>query len=112
MRKSRRLENEENEILQGYPGESTIGDQSAREEPAPSTGRRRRQKIETSRRESMVRERIARKAYELYETRGCEPGRDGEDWFEAERLVREEIQAESDRKKRRRRKAPRRAEPR
>jgi hypothetical protein len=30
-------------------------------------------------------ERIARRAYERYETRGREDGRDQEDWFEAER---------------------------
>lgn len=27
---------------------------------------------------------IARRAYELFERRGCEPGRDWEDWFRAE----------------------------
>jgi hypothetical protein len=32
-------------------------------------------------------ERIARRAYERYETRGREPGRDQEEWFEAEREV-------------------------
>jgi hypothetical protein len=30
-------------------------------------------------------ERIAQRAYERYETRGREDGRDQEDWFEAER---------------------------
>ena len=34
-----------------------------------------------------VRDRIAAKAFELYERRGCTHGRDQEDWFEAERLV-------------------------
>lgn len=33
---------------------------------------------------------IARKAYELFERRGGESGRDVEDWLEAERLVRQE----------------------
>ena len=28
---------------------------------------------------------IARRAYELFEQRGCEPGHDWEDWFQAER---------------------------
>ena len=31
------------------------------------------------------REQIAQRAYERYESRGCEDGRDQEDWFEAER---------------------------
>jgi hypothetical protein len=34
-----------------------------------------------------VNERIAAKAYELYEKRGYVHGHDWEDWFEAERLV-------------------------
>jgi len=32
-------------------------------------------------------ELIAKKAYELYEKRGCEHGSDFNDWVEAERLV-------------------------
>lgn len=36
-------------------------------------------------------ERIEKKAYELYQKRGCEPGRDWEDWFEAERIVENEL---------------------
>ena len=38
-----------------------------------------------------VRERIARKAYELYEQRGREAKRDLEDWLKAEELVRKEM---------------------
>jgi Protein of unknown function (DUF2934) len=34
--------------------------------------------------------RVARKAYELFQHRGGESGRDVEDWLEAERLVRQE----------------------
>jgi len=34
-----------------------------------------------------IRQRIAAKAYELYEARGSSHGRDREDWLEAERLV-------------------------
>lgn len=34
-----------------------------------------------------ARERIEKKAYELYEYRGCAHGHDWEDWFEAERIV-------------------------
>jgi hypothetical protein len=36
-------------------------------------------------------ERVSRKAYELYQQRGEEPGHDIEDWLTAERLVHEEL---------------------
>jgi hypothetical protein len=32
-------------------------------------------------------EQIRKKAYELFEKRGCQPGYELEDWIEAERLV-------------------------
>lgn len=38
-----------------------------------------------------VRERIAQKAYELYEQRGRQNSRELEDWIEAEELVRKEM---------------------
>jgi hypothetical protein len=38
-----------------------------------------------------VRERIAKKAYELYEHRERQGGRDVEDWLKAEELVRKEM---------------------
>ena len=38
-----------------------------------------------------VRERIAKKAYELYEQRGRQAERDVEDWLKAEELVRKEM---------------------
>ena len=38
-----------------------------------------------------VRERIANKAYELYEQRGRHGERDVEDWLKAEELVRKEM---------------------
>jgi exoribonuclease II len=38
-----------------------------------------------------VRERIAKKAYELYEQRGRQAERDIEDWLKAEELVRKEM---------------------
>jgi hypothetical protein len=41
--------------------------------------------------EAEFRERVARRAYELFEQRGCTPGHDLEDWVQAERLVREEM---------------------
>jgi hypothetical protein len=37
-------------------------------------------------------ERVARKAYELYQQRGEDPGHALEDWVTAERLVRAELQ--------------------
>lgn len=36
-------------------------------------------------------ERIARKAFELYQERGCQDGHDCEDWLEAETRVLSEI---------------------
>lgn len=38
------------------------------------------------------RERIAAKAYELWEQRGCRHGYDLEDWFDAEALVIQSLQ--------------------
>lgn len=35
-----------------------------------------------------LREEIAKKAYQLYESRGCVENRDLDDWLEAERLIR------------------------
>ena len=40
-----------------------------------------------------VRERIAKKAYELYEQRGRQAEHDVEDWLEAEELIRKEMNA-------------------
>ena len=34
---------------------------------------------------------IEKKAYELFLKRGCQHGRDQEDWFEAEKLIEEEL---------------------
>jgi hypothetical protein len=38
-----------------------------------------------------LRERIALKAYELYEQRGYEGGREMDDWLEAEQIIMTEI---------------------
>jgi hypothetical protein len=38
-----------------------------------------------------MRERISRKAYELWQERGCRDGQDLEDWLDAEAIVMEEI---------------------
>ncbi|HEU4343855.1 MAG TPA: DUF2934 domain-containing protein [Candidatus Binatia bacterium] len=40
-------------------------------------------------------QRIAEKAYALYQCRGCCHGRDLDDWLEAERLVLAEIELQS-----------------
>jgi len=37
-------------------------------------------------------ERIARKAYALFEQRGREAGHEVDDWLEAERMIREEME--------------------
>ena len=42
-----------------------------------------------------LRERIARKAYEMYELRGCVDGHDQEDWLEAERATMSELEEKS-----------------
>ena len=39
-------------------------------------------------------ERIARKAYELYEQRGRQHGHELEDWLEAERIILAEMKAQ------------------
>ena len=41
---------------------------------------------------SIDREEVARVAYELFERRGRTDGRDQQDWFEAERIVRQQSQ--------------------
>ena len=38
-----------------------------------------------------MRERISRKAYELWQERGCRDGQDLENWLDAEAIVMEEI---------------------
>jgi len=45
--------------------------------------------------DELLRQRIAEKAHELYECRGCCHGRDLDDWLEAERLVLGELGAQS-----------------
>jgi len=34
---------------------------------------------------------VQKKAYDLYEERGCQSGNDLEDWLNAERLVKEDL---------------------
>lgn len=45
--------------------------------------------------DTVHRQRIAEKAYELYQCRGCGCGRDLDDWLEAERLILSEIESGS-----------------
>jgi Protein of unknown function (DUF2934) len=46
--------------------------------------------------DKLLHQRIAEKAYELYECRGCCHGQDLDDWLEAERLVLAEIEPQTD----------------
>ena len=55
--------------------------------------------------EEFLHDRIARKAYEVYERRGYTHGRDLDDWLRAEELLRVEIQAQSSIERRRDREA-------
>jgi hypothetical protein len=48
--------------------------------------------------EQQLRERVAQKAYELYQKCGQVQGRDLEDWLEAEKLVLAELKDERDSK--------------
>ena len=74
MTKSRkRKEREEKKSSPDTAGESTLGDE-------------------------VLRQRIAEKAYELYQQRGELHGRDLDDWLEAERLVLSEIGPQGHRK--------------
>jgi len=43
----------------------------------------------------ILRQRIAEKAHEIYECRGCCHGRDLDDWLEAERLVLNEMASQA-----------------
>jgi hypothetical protein len=36
-------------------------------------------------------QRVERKAYELYEQRGCQDGNDLDDWFHAEQIIEQEM---------------------
>lgn len=73
-----------------YPPESTIGDQALRSPGLPA-----RRKIFLSLRcvfePARNRQRIAKKAYELYLERGKVHGHDVDDWLEAERIIAAEL---------------------
>ena len=50
---------------------------------------------EFSQSDDRLRQRIAEKAHELYQCRGCCHGRELDDWLEAERLVLSEIASQA-----------------
>ena len=58
---------------------------NGRNNRSPFTTLRNSQKSRTS---DALKKEIQKKAYELYEQRGCIDGYDLEDWLEAERFVR------------------------
>ena len=58
------------------------------EEDRPDLVEHPHQRTDEPRSEETEAERIARRAYERYQARGGEHGRDQEDWFEAEQDVR------------------------
>jgi methylaspartate ammonia-lyase len=57
-------------------------------DPVSGAARHIRNAVETLAIE-LTTEEIARRAYQLYEARGGEPGRDCQDWFQAERELRQ-----------------------
>ena len=63
-----------------------------------SSGRARRQEAQTTPSFTESRpdaDRIAQRAYERYEARGREDGHDMEDWFEAERELRQRVSSDT-----------------
>lgn len=96
MNKKRKLMIKPNEAAENYPSESTVGNQGARKgRPSPGA---------PTEAGPSLHERIARRAYELYEQRGQSPGHELDDWLEAEHLVRAEAHAASHPQRSRRRK--------
>lgn len=74
---------------QGNEGPS--GRDSGRRGPVP-VGRIPRKRRVAQRGD--LRERIARRAYELFETRGCRHGHHEEDWLQAEQEVMEGVEGQ------------------
>lgn len=109
MNQNRMFKIARNETAENYPSESTIGNQSARKSRTLSAAKRARAAAPSETGPSLH-ERIARKAYELYEQRGQFPGHDVDDWLEAEQVVRAEAHAENSPKGSRRRKRGDRAQ--
>ena len=67
-------------VVQEYGTQGEQGRRGGKQRGGGHTG-------EAPRSPQEIQQRIAAKAYELYETRGSSVGRDLEDWLEAERLV-------------------------
>lgn len=87
MNKQRKSKTETKDAAENYSSESTVGNQSARKGRAAAAA-----PLEAG---PSLDERIARKAYELYEQRGRSHGHELDDWLEAEHLVRAEASAPS-----------------
>lgn len=49
------------------------------------------QSQDTQMNQARITEAIRKKAYELYEKRGRKPGRDLDNWLEAERIVKQKV---------------------
>lgn len=62
---------------------------------------------EFSARDDQLKHRVAKKAYEIYERRGCCHGCDLDDWLEAERLVLAEMGPQTDERENQRRQGSR-----
>jgi hypothetical protein len=97
------MKRENNMSQSNYPEETTVGDQAFRERKAAyqtassaSTG--------TIVDEKGLHDRIAEKAYELYQKRGQVHGHDLDDWLEAERLILAKIRSQEPARTRRPRK--------
>ena len=56
-------------------------------------------KVSLGRPKEKVQEIIAKRAYEICQKRGCVPGNEWADWFEAEKQVKSELQSEISHKK-------------
>jgi len=46
-----------------------------------------------------IRELVAKRAYEICQKRGCQPGNEWGDWFEAEKQIKSELQSDLSRRK-------------
>ena len=79
---------------EGDPGESTAARQAVWKS-RPGHVRVTAMPALPGKEEEFLHDRIARKAYEVYERRGYTHGRDLDDWLRAEELLRAEIQAQS-----------------
>jgi hypothetical protein len=81
-------------------GDSTIATENKPHEPAHESGSPRKLGVVKSEPRKKVvvpinlEDEIRRRAYELYEQRGSAPGSEAEDWFTAEREVRERYQSQ------------------